>query len=210
MCFATGGIDTDFVEILIHPSLKSLTLFKDRWCSTDIFQFLTLPALEILRILDCKHQHFYQTEFLEFLTRSSPPLRRFTIRTDPYTALDVEVFLSMPGLVELEIGNPHKIFLAAFFSYFDDITVLPQLQHLSFFHPRHSSKRVECRQLAKVQAALASRWNAKQHGLAQLKSFCLVWDWEVGDLPEDTLVLLRAMASDGLSISLKSPTRSYI
>ncbi|KAF7346086.1 F-box domain-containing protein [Mycena sanguinolenta] len=71
---AAGGIDTDFVEILIHSSLKSLTLFENGWhLSADIFQFLTLPALETLRILDSKYEWFSDLEFVEFLRRSSPP-----------------------------------------------------------------------------------------------------------------------------------------
>ncbi|KAF7346079.1 hypothetical protein MSAN_01834000 [Mycena sanguinolenta] len=207
---AVGGINTDFVEILIHPNLKSLTLFKDRWCSTDIFQFLTLPALETLRILDCKYEWFEHEEFLDFLTRSSAPLRQFTIRLDPHTALDIGVFLSMPGLVELEIWNPHEIFLTLFFSHFEDVTVLPQLQHLSFFHPRHSSEDVASKQLEKVQAGLTARWNSRRHAPAQMKSFSLVWHEDIGDFPEDILAPFRTMTSEGLDISLKTPTRSYI
>ncbi|KAJ6509060.1 hypothetical protein C8R45DRAFT_1069605 [Mycena sanguinolenta] len=207
--FATDGIDTDSVEILIHSSLKSLTLFKSGWsCSADLFQFLTLPALENLRILDCEDERFDQWEFVQFLTRSSPPLRQFTIRLNPGTQIGVAVLRSMSSLVQLQIWNAHEIFLSVFFSSFGNVAVLPQLQHLSFIHPRHS-ERVTCKQLKKVQAGLTSRWN-KQRGLGQLTSFCLVWDWEVGDLPEDTLVLLRAMASEGLSVSVKSPLRSYV
>ncbi|KAJ6466494.1 hypothetical protein C8R45DRAFT_1079698 [Mycena sanguinolenta] len=102
--FATGGIVTDFVEILIHSSLKSLTLFKSGWFfSTDIFHFLTLPALETLRILDSEYERFSDLEFVEFLRRSSPPLRQFTIRLDPGTQIGVAVFRAMPSLVQLEI-----------------------------------------------------------------------------------------------------------
>ncbi|KAF7346084.1 F-box domain-containing protein [Mycena sanguinolenta] len=139
---AANGIDGDFVGILIHSSLKSLTFFSHEWwCSTDILRFLTLPALESLRILDCPNEWFQYREFLEFLTRSSPPLRQFAIRLDPRTALSVDIVLAMSGLVELEIWNPHDTFFTAFFSYFDAVAVLPQLQHLSFFHPHHSSKK---------------------------------------------------------------------
>ncbi|KAJ6466498.1 hypothetical protein C8R45DRAFT_1079702 [Mycena sanguinolenta] len=211
--FATGGISTDFVEILIHPSLKSLTLFKDKWCSTDIFQFITLPALETVRIL-CEDERLVQQEFVQFLTRSSPPLRQFTIRLDCDTLIVASVFRSMASHVQLEIWNAHEMFLAVFFSCFDDDTVLPQLQHISFFNPYfnpyHSSKGAASRQLEKVQGGLTARWNARHHGIGQLKSFGLVWDWDVGGLPEDVLVPLRALTSEELSISLKSPTRSYI
>ncbi|KAJ6466401.1 hypothetical protein C8R45DRAFT_1021599 [Mycena sanguinolenta] len=208
--FATGGTVTDLVEILIHSNLKSLTLFTYMWCSTDIFRFLTLPALETLRILDCNCDIFSDSEFLEFLMRSSPPLRQFTIRLNGGTDLDADVFLFMPSLVELEIWNAYETLKTDFFDCFIDGTFLPQLQHLSFFHPRHPSMDVAHSELNKVQAGLTARWNSRDRGLAQLKSFCFVWDQEVGDLWEDDLVLLRAMASEGLNISVESPTRSYI
>ncbi|KAJ7242837.1 hypothetical protein B0H12DRAFT_839701 [Mycena haematopus] len=211
---AARGICTNVVEKLIHSSLKSLTLFREMHCrSTDIFDFLTLPALETLRILDSPNQFFSDQEFQAFLTRSSPPLRQFTIRLDPFTELDVDAFFSMPDLVEVEIWNPHDIFLSTFFEHFNgDVSFLPKLQHISFsfFHPRRSSMTAARRHLNEVQAGLTARWNARDQGLVQLKSFCFIWDCDVGDLPEDSLIPFRAMALEGLNISIKSPTRSYI
>ncbi|KAJ6466444.1 hypothetical protein C8R45DRAFT_489205 [Mycena sanguinolenta] len=207
--FAACLTDQNFMEILIHSNLKSLTLFDGSF-STDIFGFLTLPALETLQILDCDEESFNDQEFQEFLTRSSPPLRQFTIRLDHGTGLDVDAFLFMPSLVELEIWNAYKTLIADFFDCFIDGTFLPQLQHLSFFHPRHHSMDVARRQLDRVQTSLTARWNSKRHAISRLKSFCWVWNRDVGDLPEYDLAPLRVMASEGLNITIKSATRSYI
>ncbi|KAJ6466427.1 hypothetical protein C8R45DRAFT_1021680 [Mycena sanguinolenta] len=181
---ATGGIVADLVEILIHSNLKLLTLFKGRWCSTDIFRFLTLPALETLRILDCKYERFSNSEFLEFLMRSSPPLRQFTIRMAG-TPLHIDALQSMPGLVELEIWNTDLVVFK--------VTFLPRLEHISFLkvHPHLYSVDVAHSELNKVQADLTARWNSRHHGLVQLRSF-------FSDLSEDQLA------------PVKSPTRSYI
>ncbi|KAJ6466397.1 hypothetical protein C8R45DRAFT_1219485 [Mycena sanguinolenta] len=202
--------DPTSVENLNHPSLKSLTLFNG-WASTDIFEFLTLPALETLQILHCQEEWFSDQEFKEFLTRSSPPLRQFTLRLDHGTGLYIDAFLSMPSLVQLEIWNLYETFITDFFDYFIDGTFLPQLQYLSFVHPACSSDMdVAHRQLNEVQIGLTARRNSRQQGLVPLKSFCFVWDQEVDDLPEDDLAPLRAMASESLSITIKGATRSYI
>ncbi|KAJ6466433.1 hypothetical protein C8R45DRAFT_488897 [Mycena sanguinolenta] len=97
--FSACAADQPSVEILIHSSLKSLTFF-DGIFSTDIFDFLTLPALETLQILDCEDEWFDDREFQQFLTRSSPSLRQFTIRLLPGTGLHADTFLCMPSLVD--------------------------------------------------------------------------------------------------------------
>ncbi|KAF7346081.1 F-box domain-containing protein [Mycena sanguinolenta] len=207
-------IDPDNTEILTHSNLKSLTIpgnGSSRSWSVDVLQFLTLPSLEALRIFDCPYNLFGHPDFLAFLARSSPPLRQFTARLNADTEVDVEqsdvdAFLSMPNVVEVEIWNANEIFLFVFSSHFDIVAFLPQLRHLSFFHPRHSSEDVVSKQLEEVQVGLIARWNST----ARLKSFALVWDRDVGDISEDILVPFRTMASEGLDISIKSPTRSYI
>ncbi|KAJ6466452.1 hypothetical protein C8R45DRAFT_1106690 [Mycena sanguinolenta] len=189
-------------------SLKSLTLFDGRF-STDIFDFLTLPALETLQIVDCQEDWLNDPGFQEFITRSSPPLRQLTIRLDSGIGIDVDIFLSLPSLVELEIWNTYETFIPDFFGCFIDGAFLPRLQRLSF-RQRDSFVDVALEELGRVQAGLIARWNARHHGLPPLKSFCLVWDQDVGDLPEDDLAPLRAMASEGLNITIKGATRSYI
>ncbi|KAF7346023.1 F-box domain-containing protein [Mycena sanguinolenta] len=206
--FAACLTDESFLDTAIHSSLKSLTLFKGCF-DTDIFIFLTLPALETLEILDCPEEWFNDEGFQEFLMCSSPPLRQFTIRFDRGTGPGADTFLSMPSLVQLEIWNAHKTFIAVFFDYFFDDTFLPQLQHLSFFHPHCPSEDVTRGQLHEIQTGLAARWNARHHGFAQLKSFHFVWDREV-DLSEDDLAPLREMLSEGLDITIKGATHSYI
>ncbi|KAF7346089.1 F-box domain-containing protein [Mycena sanguinolenta] len=215
---ATGRFDRYFMEILLHPSLRSLTLCRDNCFhhprSPGIFGFLTLPALETLRILRCPDDLFNDQRFPTFLTRSSPPLRQFTVHLDHNilddddTQLNVDAFLSMPSLIELEIWNPQE--MSIFFAHFTAVAFLPQLQHFSAFHPCHSSLDVAHTQLRTVQAGVSARWNSRNHAVAQLKSFSVVWDRDIGDLPEDILVAFRTMASEGLNIRLKSPTQSYI
>ncbi|KAJ6466463.1 hypothetical protein C8R45DRAFT_489554 [Mycena sanguinolenta] len=205
--FAASVPDETFLDILIHSSLKSLTLFDGSF-STDIFGFLTLPALETLQILDCDEEAFNDQGFQQFLTRSSPPLRQLTMRLDSGLEIHADTFRSMASLVQLEIWNLHDTFIADFFDGFIDATFLPELQYLSF-HPRDSFVDAAREQLSRVQTGLTARWNARHHELLPLKSFCLVWDRDV-DLPEDDLAPLRAMTSEGLNITIKGATRSYI
>ncbi|KAF7346054.1 F-box domain-containing protein [Mycena sanguinolenta] len=223
---------------LIHPGLKSLSLYEDLSApcnSTDILRFLSLPALETLQILNAFYESFSDPEFLAFLTRSSPPLRKFTAEVNRLMdddedavnviGVDVSAFFSMPSLIELEMWHTHEKFISPFFSHCNNVTFLPQIQHLSFFHPRYLScdaqhdspdhvrdlsRRAARRVLNIVQAGLSARWNARHHGVASLKSFRLLWDGDIGDLPDDVLVPFRTMASEGLNISIKSSTRSYI
>ncbi|KAJ6466457.1 hypothetical protein C8R45DRAFT_489371 [Mycena sanguinolenta] len=195
--FAARLTDQNFVQMLTHSSLKSLTLFDGSF-STDIFDFLTLPALQTLRIVDCQEEWFNGGGFQEFITRSSPPLRQLTIRLDSGIGLDADTFLSMPNLVELEIWNAYERFITEFFDCFIDGTFLPQLQHLSLFHPRYRSIHVASTQLEEVRVGLTTRWNSNHHGLARLKSFCFVWAQEVDDLSEGDLAVLRVMKSEGI------------
>ncbi|KAF7346077.1 F-box domain-containing protein [Mycena sanguinolenta] len=220
--WVAGMFDLPFVEHLNHSSLKSLSLeknycFLDSFSSTYILRFLTLSSLETLRILDCEYNAFSDRRFLAFLTRSSPPLRQFIVKLDTDIDLDadeeelgVDAFLSMSSLVELEIWHPIPKFLTIFFSHLNNVTFLPQLRHLSIFHLRHRSEASVRSLLKTVHAHLSARWDARHHGPGQLESFYFEWDRDVGDLPGDDLAPFRAMASDGLNISIKSPKRSYV
>ncbi|KAJ7858992.1 hypothetical protein B0H13DRAFT_2672430 [Mycena leptocephala] len=81
-------------ELLLHPSLRLLRL----GISAEILQHLTLPALEGLLVstLDIPF-----TEFISFLTRSSPPLQSLQISTsDPMD----RCFRLVPTLTELHLG----------------------------------------------------------------------------------------------------------
>ncbi|KAJ6466437.1 hypothetical protein C8R45DRAFT_839343, partial [Mycena sanguinolenta] len=207
---AIDANEMEFVEILTHSSLKSLTLVKDGRSCTDIFQSLTLPALETLKIFDCPYNMFNNPEFQEFLERSSPPLRRFVLQLDHDTGLRVSAFALMPNLVELEIWNPNELAIPMFFFHLNDVAFLPQLRDLSFFHPCHSWEGAELSELESAQTGLKARWEARHHGVAALESFCLLWSQDFGDFPEDTLTPFRTMVSEGLDILIASPTRIYI
>ncbi|KAJ6529067.1 hypothetical protein DFH09DRAFT_1185504 [Mycena vulgaris] len=122
--------------------LRALTLFKsfgneaDEASSADILDFLTLPALLTLEILDLDARA--DARFLEaFLARSAPPLETLALHKQGAAAIDLRTFALLPGLTRLELWRPTAAFAAALL---DDVlagggarAMLPRLRTLAFW-----------------------------------------------------------------------------
>ncbi|KAJ7462115.1 hypothetical protein FB451DRAFT_1404594 [Mycena latifolia] len=149
------------VTPLTHSNLLSLTLVVTETNVSDlnILQSLTLPALQTLQILHFPTNVFYDEPdvFIAFLSRSSPPLRKFTVRLEEVTEFETTL-LRMPELVDLEIWNPTLFFIRRFFNLFGDCdtSFLPRLQRLAF---------LGCERPFEIMfllwAGLANRWRAR-------------------------------------------------
>ncbi|KAJ6577477.1 hypothetical protein B0H19DRAFT_1120102 [Mycena capillaripes] len=206
----TENIDANYM--LIHSNLTSLTLFEvapEHVCGTDIIEFLTLPALQSLHILDCE---FDDDAFNAFLSRSSPPLHEFSIRQDSGTALDMTSFLLMPELVDLEIWQIRRTFSTIFFDALgSDPNFLPRLQHLAVLGCRMRSPEPPVYTLLEtVESGLRPRWDARGgEKIAELESFRLTWARDFGHLHGDVLAPFEELAAEGLDIHMESKTKVY-
>lgn len=126
---------------IVLPRLRILKLFQSHGehppgeaCSADVLEFLDLPALRVLEIIDLDPDT--EVRFLTaFLTRSSPLLHTLTLHQKGGTSTDVAAFALMPQLVRLEIWRPTAAFADALF---EEVfarggarAMLPQLQILA-------------------------------------------------------------------------------
>ncbi|KAJ6561467.1 hypothetical protein DFH09DRAFT_1479786 [Mycena vulgaris] len=214
--FAIYDVEAQFIPFT-HLNLQSLTLFEaqpnthDSLDSLDFLKALTLPALQTLQILDFETYVFNDNIFIEFLLRSSPPLRKFAVRLDDYTELETAFLLQMPELVDLEVWNPSRLFIIEFFDSFNglDTSFLPKLQHLSFLGCRTPPSVYAMLEL--TEPGLTARWHARhQSAFAELASFRLVWAIDFGDIVEDALLPFQELAAEGMDIHIQGKTISYI
>ncbi|KAJ7672184.1 hypothetical protein DFH06DRAFT_979499 [Mycena polygramma] len=215
-----GTDDIDEDTLIVHSRLTSLTLFDATEksdtgrpvCSTEILQFLTLPALQSLYI-HCANTGFSDDVFHDFLSRSSPPLRKFAIRQDPVTNLDATSFLLMPGLLDLEMSYITTGLATHFFESFGrDTSFLPQLEHLSLLGcgsriPEHFLYYML---LETVKSGLTGRWSSRGKGFAELKSFRLVCTQDFGDPVDELLDPFRDLAAEGLDMHIEGTREVYV
>ncbi|KAJ7126282.1 hypothetical protein C8R44DRAFT_781529 [Mycena epipterygia] len=128
---------------IVLPRLRVLRLFgssgesllSGQISSADLLDFLQLPALRVLEILDLDPAA--EAGFLTvFLARSAAPfLHTLTLHQKGGTTLDVGTFALMPQLVRLEIWRPTVAFADALFEEVfargGALAMLPRLQILA-------------------------------------------------------------------------------
>ncbi|KAJ7016434.1 hypothetical protein C8F04DRAFT_1161849 [Mycena alexandri] len=201
-----------------HSNLQCLTFlratsYRETASSADLLHAITLPALQSLSILDCGYEEFDDDALVAFLSRSTPPLRKFTIRQLPGTGLNITSLQSMSELVDIDIWGVRKDFVTTIFELFAfDTSFLPKLQHLALSgcNPRGSQPQVY-QLLETVAPGLTARWNAR-HGreVAELESFRIAWDTDFGDLLEESLEPFEELLYEGLDIRLEGPEQIYV
>ncbi|KAJ7711150.1 hypothetical protein B0H16DRAFT_1629675 [Mycena metata] len=133
--------DYGLEEILILPNLACLkfgktTGIQDLNSDAHILRYLSLPALETLYLSFTK---LTSSDFLSFLERSSPPLRKLVIgdQCNQFSFIDMEKWIHrMPLLVHLEMAAPENnlvndLLAALAESPFD---LIPHLQILRISH----------------------------------------------------------------------------
>ncbi|KAJ7462165.1 hypothetical protein FB451DRAFT_480103 [Mycena latifolia] len=158
------------MQPVIHLRLKSLTILPGSTgkCMTDILASLTLPTLETLQLSELSG--ISTSMFEAFLSRSSAPLRTFTVAFDMWaTRFDNwnKCFRLMPDLENLSLCCNDLELQTGFMKAFgtSEEQLLPRLRRLNLFRP--SSR------LNEVSAALAERRNRDPHG--ELLSVNVLW-----------------------------------
>ncbi|KAJ7621992.1 hypothetical protein DFH06DRAFT_769854 [Mycena polygramma] len=167
-----------------------------------ILRCLTLPAL---KSLDIANFDIRSSDFIDFLTRSSPPLE--SLRMIPSTTL-VEHFRFMPSLTELELWRYNceeedkndgylPPFLQALGTVLDFLPNLRDLTIRGFFPHDYRALIVALR---------------RRHG--QLQSFQLIFPSYYDDLEpvEDGAAIpaLRKLAADGMRIHIGPKDRNFV
>ncbi|KAJ7983028.1 hypothetical protein DFH06DRAFT_1466960 [Mycena polygramma] len=217
--------DAWHVEEKTHPSLKHLRFGEGsimapsfRSSSTIILHHLTLPALESLLVIP---GYFKQQDFIEFLTRSSPPLQSLELSPGQYQGWNEagtaeRAFRLIPSLTDLRLSFG-SIREAAVLSEplvlrpLADVTVLPNLRNLSLRGYMPDNPGYD-----KLLLVLSAR---RAHAGPKMHSFRLIWDIATleeqrcqrrmrGDMPSDwkpeahILTALKALVADGMEIHI--------
>ncbi|KAJ7768336.1 hypothetical protein B0H16DRAFT_1519474 [Mycena metata] len=206
--FTSFANASDIIGVTTHSGLKSLTILGIRnACRVDILEYLALPALLSLHILDCRFGASHKSWLDAFLLRS-PTLRECVL--DPGVdagRMDPDVFFSMSALTILELRRAGGSFLHVFFNHLGaDTNYLPALQRLTVSNcwGRESQGVSQI-----IQPGLRARWNARYNdGIAPLISFRLVlasynYASASGELKEDALRPFKTLKAEGLNISME-------
>ncbi|KAJ7147980.1 hypothetical protein C8R46DRAFT_539503 [Mycena filopes] len=203
------------VSCLVHPGSTSSTFTHNHLetlhsnLHTDL-GLLRLPALQTLHLSEYDAP---ADDFLGFLS-SSMHLRHF--RADcQIMVMSVVWFAFMPGLVDIDLGDPDLIFLSEFFAKLDRTTdpgFLPRLRSLTF---RDCAFELD----ASVLQALSSRRTAPEN-TAMLESFQQFRPESVfyqdaagairGSMEESTVYASRELVERGMSVHIglfMEPTR---
>ncbi|KAJ6544636.1 hypothetical protein DFH09DRAFT_1367814 [Mycena vulgaris] len=190
-----GDVDYAEPDELTHLSLKHLHLDS----SALILQHLTLPALETIRIsTPVSHD-----PFLEFLTRSSPPLKSLGMEREMEIPPGLEpssntVFRLLPGLRDLRVTFSRSSSQPSFF--LEELAVtsppqfLPNLRNLTIsgeFTPDRS-------QYAKLISTLSAR-RASHSPMESFRLECVKTKPDV-----DIITALQQLATDGMSVHVST------
>ncbi|KAJ7463731.1 hypothetical protein FB451DRAFT_1094883 [Mycena latifolia] len=196
--------------IIIHPSLKHLVLGgPDFPSSAHILRSLTLPAMESLVI---SHMNIGSGDFLEFLTRSSAPLKSLDMqiarRAARWSGTTVErLFRLLSVLTDLQL-----VFADAEISSFLEILAtshgslaqfLPNLSNLTLRGPPLDRAEYE---------KLVTLLSARRASRPSIKTFRGIW-WSVTPgytLDTDIRVALQQLVTDGMEIHIGTVEENLI
>ncbi|KAJ7768339.1 hypothetical protein B0H16DRAFT_1686491 [Mycena metata] len=195
-------------DTTIHLRLKSLTLHivsgarSSAW-SSRILNFLSLPSLQSLaiRTLD----DITESAFKTFISHS-PSLRKLHFHPNDPVKWRASVFVSMPGLAELDIGSPSWSFIVEFFGpLIANVDFLPHLQHLTMSPDRTFSDAQIHRLLEVIGLGLRARWHTRQDArLTQMTTCRLVLGQQCATPSEAVLLPLKELKAEGLDISIET------
>ncbi|KAK7062141.1 F-box domain-containing protein [Favolaschia claudopus] len=221
--FAAYELNVDEVcEIVVHGCMQHLTLLaemtdgdEDTLTSSHVLRFLTLPVLQTLIVE--RTDYFDADEFDLFLNRSSPPLRKLTVRPiDQTMVLHVSPILLTLDLIELELWSCDCAFIPRFFEAFSrhHHKLFPHLQRLAILDCP-SSMAIDtgnCSTIVEV-LHLAAEPIAKRRDMstqsAQLQSF-RVTSVSGGPILPNDLAPFRILKEDGLDVCIESWSVSYL
>ncbi|KAJ7129155.1 hypothetical protein C8R44DRAFT_71580 [Mycena epipterygia] len=189
-----------------HPCLQVLSLVEhsDQNTSADIFKHITLSSLHTLRIagvvdLDDKGS------LREFIARSSPPLRTFSLHSSLHGAESASILESlrcMVTLTDLDLRDMEE-------DVEEDILGLLATQGRDFLPALQNLVFLDCISPGSGYAAmsqyLCSRWSSKRErlGVAALRSFKVIWPEDLRPyFDRGTASRLKELASAGASIHI--------
>ncbi|KAJ7126395.1 hypothetical protein C8R43DRAFT_705813 [Mycena crocata] len=210
--FATFELrDDDLPNAISNPNMQHFSLFQ---CidvitgafanSSEVLEFLTFQGLETLSL--CK-VHVNDHIFTTFMSRSSPPLQRFT--WDPpigeYMDIPAAILDSMPTLTSLDMRNLDSLAIDTFFNLFArDQNFLPHLQQL-FMHCKNDAMY---RVFYSAHAPIVKRREVRQ-GYAQLQSFRASTTHSF-TASKGELSPFRKLKAEGMEVYIGTETESYI
>ncbi|KAJ7709442.1 hypothetical protein B0H17DRAFT_226921 [Mycena rosella] len=200
--FANCELEEDpDLPVLSHSNLQSLTLLDDDGfiIGLNTLNFLSLPALRTFVLEFSVDELAFEDIFNAFLSRSSPPLRKFSFSLLGFTDFDITLLSRTSKLVELEISNPSIRFMSDFFESFKkaDTTFLPQLEHLTFLDCQTDVLKLS-------HPGLSARWYAQHRAeFARLETVRLEFSESLSNFPEDALLPFQKLAADGMNICIK-------
>ncbi|KAJ6516847.1 hypothetical protein C8R47DRAFT_406650 [Mycena vitilis] len=180
-------------EKVLLPSLRRLMFGEYEQkpeSDDDIFDHLTLPALETLSLA---MRDVSGDDLISFLLRSSPPLLELVVGSGSYAEfieLD-ECFRLIPALTSFELWWPGADLTAALFTALTDSpSLVPNLQRL-LIHP-HDMSDSYWRTFLRV---LSARRNELKIVNVQVK-------FGPPEIAEDVRNALRALVVDGMQIDI--------
>ncbi|KAF7352329.1 F-box domain-containing protein [Mycena venus] len=218
--FAVLGDVPDNLGIFFHPRIQHLTLFEShsdlgtQAASMRILEFLRLPALQALRLHNVDG---FDAEALNlFLLRSSPPLRKLSIRpllnlTSSRAAPELSPAFASLGLIDLEIWHTSRNFVPLFFdSLRRDATFLPRLQRLAFLGCGARYDGASMGEVVRIGGAAIAARNTLD--CERLQSFrVLLADREaVHSFPAEVLLLFKNLKASGMDLYIGSTRESVI
>ncbi|KAJ7639370.1 hypothetical protein FB45DRAFT_425602 [Roridomyces roridus] len=201
------------LEVLSHQQIRSFTLFHStshhyaEARSMQILQFLALPKLESLELLDVNYDDWFILEAC-FENGPTPPLKRLVVRPQSgkgRTGLPLTVALFLqPHLTDLEIWHPDRGFTSDFFdSLGHNSAFMPGLEKLVFYC-RYREDEASQADLLGIAAEPIQRRRVMA-GVAQLRVFHAVLVGDVYVSPwERDIDLFRELKAEGLDVYIGS------
>jgi hypothetical protein len=227
--FGMDDGDADRFGTVSHPNMQHFTLSGStsypssyRPSSAHILTLVTLPALQTFEFRGT--DNFEAKKFDSFLERSSPPLRKLSVRSlEGGIALQLSrPFLDLTGLVELEIWRPVRTFVSVFFPSFGrDSSLLPQLQKLAFLGCRipiddddytEPEDEADGDEILRDAAEPITKRREILPGCAQLQSFRVISEGlcESAWYSEEDLLPFRKLKESGMYVHIGTEMRSVL
>ncbi|KAJ7506609.1 hypothetical protein B0H11DRAFT_237058 [Mycena galericulata] len=196
--------------VLSHPSLLFLSLKGSRIevCTAAIFQYITLPSLHTLRITGVIHDLDNGNSFQSFISRSSPPLRSFSLGGYLSTSFRPRSLRCLTTIADLELQSVEDLFAYLLLQLLvtDGKAFLPHLQNITFTECKFSLSTYP-----KLAQFLRSRWT-QHEGVAALQSCKITWprDNLTPYLDDATLLPLKELAAAGASVHIGPPEQNLL
>ncbi|KAJ7643559.1 hypothetical protein FB45DRAFT_1052507 [Roridomyces roridus] len=171
--FFTSDIHTDSrtpPHDLTHTSLQHLKL-GDSYKHCNILQYLTLPALQTLFILD---SDIIRSDLSPLLQRSSPPLRSLSLKSENYEDGDIEEYLRLvPSLIDLAIRFDSDCAIIVFELFACRQDLLPNLRSLTI-----RIDHLDSMEHGTVVDLLDARCDGNITALASAATLCKIFDYK--------------------------------